>query len=455
MQIFLSHSSRQKPLVREVRKCLPNHLGTWLDEERLLFGDEIATSIEHTIKIDTDYVLLFIDAFAAASPWVRREIEWTLEAERLAGRTILLPITIEEAAVQLFDLPDLQRRKYLVLRDFSEASVHGLAEAISGELFALVCRDVHRLKTPSARGLVDAVADADARLQAHAELVQKAIFPHRKANPISHEVLRRVINSQIEAPMSADAFESILSKVLQRSLVPGLHTDGFELYLVEEHASWKSGFQRQKKELIAKRAASFVQNGMSLLVDAGSTAEQVVQIVCRRIEQRAITRMTIATTSINIADMISDCCVRMGFDDDFSAVRLYVPGGQIRPGTQAIIPLPGQESTLISQLSQAVGGFDLAIVGVNGVHQDSGFTTHENPEAANKRDMIAAARRSLILGDSSKVGMALECGFASFSDEVLFIVDDDPENPHLAEIVERHAERVLLVKGDMISAAEQ
>lgn len=446
MQIFLSHSSRQKPLVREVRKCLPGHLGAWIDEERLLFGDDIASSIEQTIKIDTDFVLLFIDASAAASAWVLREIEWTLEAERVAGRTILLPIAIEEAAIHLLDIPELQRRKYLVLRDFTELSVRTLAESISGELFALLCRDVHHMKNPAPRGLLDAVADADALLKSYAELIQKVIFPHRKANPISEETLREVVNSQLDAPIDAKAFEAILSKVLQRSLVPGLHTDGFELYLVEEHASWKSNFQRQKKERIAKRAASFIQNGMAIFLDAGSTAEQVVEIVCRRIEQRAITRMTLATTSINIADMISDCCVRMGFDDDFSAVRLFVPGGQVRPGTQAIIALPGQVTTQVAQLSQAVGGFDLAIVGVNGIHRDAGFTTHENPEATNKRDMIGAARRTLILGDSSKVGIALECPFATFDDDVLFVVDDDPDNPHLVEIVKLHPDRILAVQ---------
>jgi hypothetical protein len=39
MQIFLSHSSRQKPLVREVMRNLPEYLGLWIDEQKLLFGD--------------------------------------------------------------------------------------------------------------------------------------------------------------------------------------------------------------------------------------------------------------------------------------------------------------------------------------------------------------------------------------------------------------------------------
>ena len=65
MQIFLSHSSRQKPLIREVRKGFPEHLGSWIDEAKLLFGRSIPHSIKSTIKSETDYVLMFVDNDAA------------------------------------------------------------------------------------------------------------------------------------------------------------------------------------------------------------------------------------------------------------------------------------------------------------------------------------------------------------------------------------------------------
>lgn len=443
MQIFLSHSSQQKPLVREIRKGLPHHLGAWIDEEQLLFGDEIAATLEQTIKADTDYVLLFIDSGAAASPWVRRELQWALDSERRSGRTILLPIALDESAVPRMNNPALESRKYLVLQDFRESSVRALAESIASELFALVCRDVHRAKNPGSVGALAVIAGADELVRHHAELVQKAVFPHRRSNPIDQETLRRVLNSQVEMPLEATEFASLLSTVVQRNLVPGLHFDGDELFVVEEHASWKSAMQRQKKELIAKRLGGLVRNGASVFIDAGSTSEQLVQIICRRIETRAITRLTIATTSINIADMISDCCVKMGFDDDFSAVRLFVPGGQIRPGTQAIIPLAEEQRGQIAQIADVVGGFDLAVLGVNGVEAHAGFTTHEPTEALNKIQMIEAAKRAVIAGDSSKVGITLECSFASFEDGVAYVVDNDPANTALQELAARFPEKVL------------
>lgn len=310
MQIFLSHSSKQKPLIREIKRHLPEYLGSWLDEERLLFGDNISRSLEATIKSDTDYLLLFIDGHAAESAWVLKELEWTLQAEKTHERTILLPIVIEDGALERIVNVEVQNRKYLRLKDFLESSVRGLAEAITSELFALVCRDISRVRHPVAKSASAALAEANSLLQSQAALIQKAVFPHRQTNPIARETLREVINAQCEMALQTDDFEDMLAAIVHRNLIPGLFYDGFELYLVEEHARWKGEVEKAKKEKIAKRAAMLVQNGMKLCLDAGSTTEEICRILCKRIETRAIKKITIATTSINIADMISDCAFR-------------------------------------------------------------------------------------------------------------------------------------------------
>jgi hypothetical protein len=114
MQIFLSHSSKQKPLVREIRRQLPEYLGAWIDEEKLLFGENIVSSLSSAISSETDYVLLFIDEYAVASKWVDKEITWALEAEKSQCRTILLPIVLDEKALTSLDNVGIQSRKYLV-----------------------------------------------------------------------------------------------------------------------------------------------------------------------------------------------------------------------------------------------------------------------------------------------------------------------------------------------------
>jgi DeoR/GlpR family transcriptional regulator of sugar metabolism len=444
MQIFLSHSSKLKPLVREVKKNLPTHLNSWIDEEKLLFGDRIAASIEATIKSDTDYVLLFIDDHAATSEWVRKELEWTLQAEKRQNRTILLPIVIEKEAFEKIDNVEIQNRKYIHLNNFLESSVYSLSESISSELFALVCRDMNRLGHPRPQTPLDKITGAETLLRTQAAIIQKTVFPHREPNPISKEKLLDVVNSYNEDLIAGDEFEAILASIVQRNLIPGLNYDGFEAFLIEEHASWKSELHHQRKEQIGRKAVGLIHNGMKVILDAGSTTEEIGHLLCKKIENRAITKVTIATTSVNIADMISDCCVKMGFDDDFSAVRLFIPGGQIRPNTQAIVPAYDKRSRQIIKLAENLEGFDIGFLGVNGVDAHLGFTTHGNAEAENKKDIIEVSNTSVIVGDSSKIGVTLECKFADFEDDICFVVDDDQTNESLQCIVKTYANKIML-----------
>ena len=58
MRIFFSHSSRDKALLRELRGYLPPWISSWIDEDELLFGSDLDTSLKRTIDEDVDYVVL-------------------------------------------------------------------------------------------------------------------------------------------------------------------------------------------------------------------------------------------------------------------------------------------------------------------------------------------------------------------------------------------------------------
>lgn len=422
---------------------LPSYIGTWIDEQKLLFGDDITVSLEGAIKLDTDYVLVFIDEYAPVSAWVAKELEWALEAEKTHGRIILLPIIIDENAFRKIDNVEIQKRKYLSLKDYSETSIRALSEAITSELFALVCRDMDILRNPKPKATSAIISDADALIQAKAALIQKAVFPHRQSNPISLQLLRDVVNSQSVDQLSSDEFESILSTVIHHNFIPGLYYDGFELYLVEEHARWKAEVNHDRKERIGRKVSSLINNGAKVFIDAGSTTAEVAYIICKKIENRVITKITLATTSIYIANMISNCCVKMGFDDTFSAVQLFVPGGQVRQGTQAIIGT-NTDSHEILRIADHVGGFDIGVIGVNGVDLNRGFTTHENAEVLNKIDIIRSTTTHIMAGDSSKIGIVLKEKIADFSDNLQFVVDNDENNEQLRMLLENHKNKIIL-----------
>jgi len=189
MKIFLSHSSPQKPLVREIRKGLPAHISSWLDEEKLLIGDDLSSSLESVIKSESDYVLLFLDESAAKSSWVLKEISWAIETERTLGRSFLLPIVIDNSALGSIGI-NLGTRKYLALKDFTEIAMRELSDSIASELFALICRDLQRSQTPKPLTASKALSDAELILSSTAALIRKTVFPHRKSNPIAVNTLR-------------------------------------------------------------------------------------------------------------------------------------------------------------------------------------------------------------------------------------------------------------------------
>src|ERR1041385_4484158 len=136
MKIFLSHSSKNKPLVREVKSHLPEHIKLWIDEKDLLIGDDLETSIKDAIQANSDYVIIFIDDHTAHSPWLLKELSWAIKHEAEIGRTFILPVILDQEALKHDELNYFSKRKYLKCLDFSESSIRALANNIISELFA-------------------------------------------------------------------------------------------------------------------------------------------------------------------------------------------------------------------------------------------------------------------------------------------------------------------------------
>jgi DeoR/GlpR family transcriptional regulator of sugar metabolism len=133
----------------------------------------------------------------------------------------------------------------------------------------------------------------------------------------------------------------------------------------------------------------------------------------------------------------------MGFDDDFSAVELFIPGGKVRQGTQAIIRT-NNDSHEILRIAEHIGGFDIGVIGVNGVDLEKGFTTHTNIEVKNKIDIMRSAKTQILAGDSSKIGIVLEEKIADFSDDIQFVVDNEKTNDDLRKMLEIYKNKIVL-----------
>ena len=86
---------------------------------------------------------------------------------------------------------------------------------------------------------------------------------------------------------------------------------------------------------------------------------------------------------------------------------------------------------------------DVAFVGTNGLHPERGLTTQDPDEAAVKNAMCRAARRVVVLADSSKFGHEFLVSFAPLDGVDVLVTDAPPPGP-LASALDTHGIEVVL-----------
>lgn len=438
MKFFISHASQHKPTIKMILEKMPLNIKTWLDEEKLIWGSDLQPTFENAIKENSDFVILFISESSAKSAWVQKEVSWALEKEKKYNRTIILPICIQSGEENVSILfPQLGNRKKLILDSFDELGLTKFAKDLSNYLFYFICNELNEVYSPTKTTSLKTINNADTIIIEYAHLIQGITFYHRKNNPITIDELYKKILEKKQ--IDYEPFTYILEQVSLRGLIPGLYFDGFELYLEEEHMAWKKEFNRSAKINVAKKAASLVKNNMRIYIDAGSTAFELVKILCNRITSNNLYNLTITTISISQANAIAECCVNKGFDDMNSGIRLEILGGLLRPNTEAIVPINNSQMT-----SEP---FDIAFIGVNGATKE-GFSILNNPEVRRKKEAFALGKRKVLLCDASKCGILLEELIATKDSDFEVIMNEDSNNEKFRIVAEEFKDKLNLARGN-------
>ena len=112
--IFISHSSTDKPWVRELAKRIDaerfqgRSLRSWFDEQELSVGDKLRPELEAAIE-ESRYIGIVLSKAALASKWVR--FEWDHWLTRDANLERVLPILLEDCEIPI-------KYKELIQADF-------------------------------------------------------------------------------------------------------------------------------------------------------------------------------------------------------------------------------------------------------------------------------------------------------------------------------------------------
>lgn len=442
MKIFLSHSSKNKPLVREVKSYLPDHLKLWIDEKDILVGDNITGSIKDTIKTNSDFLIVFLDNFSIRSDWVLKELAWAVEHEKQTHRTFILPILLENEVLRE-DLPfQLNTRKYLTCYDYNESSIKLLAENIMSELFAWLSRELdNKVAAHQESTTIKIINEADQLVAKIADQVRLMVYSYRRDNPMQIDMLYESIAKKDEfSALSYQEFINLLERCQQQGFLSGIVCDGFNIFVEEEHIAWKTSVFSDSKIRIAKKAVSLIRSGNIVLMDAGSSTLEVAKQLGAGLKMRAWKNLKIITNSLSAANEILHVASEMGWDDETSLVAVYIIGGRIRTNTLAVVndnlTFKKEINDDFKNMTELLGRADISFIGTNGIHLDHGFSTHSAIEVYTKQDLMTYSKRNVILADPSKFGIKEEIVYATFDNRIEIITVKDGHE----SIIERYQE---------------
>lgn len=169
----------------------------------------------------------------------------------------------------------------------------------------------------------------------------------------------------------------------------------------EDSISSRREKHKKAKEAIARKARNEIKDGDTILLDSGTTALELAQLLSD------VRELTVITNDLQIALKLQK----------FQEIHLILLGGRVRTSFECTVGGMGIRS--LQELS-----VDKVFMTTNALSIQKGATTPNLDNAEIKREMMKIGNRRYLLCDSSKVGTKTVCSFAKIS-EFDFIVTDD------------------------------
>ena len=173
----------------------------------------------------------------------------------------------------------------------------------------------------------------------------------------------------------------------------------------------RRGLAVDSKARVAAAAVQLVEPGSTVVLDGGTTALAVAAALPRELAA------TVVTHSPTVAAALVD----------HPTVEVYVLGGRlfkhsaVTSGAAAVEAAAGVNA-------------DLFLLGVTGVHPDSGLTTGDADEAAMKRALARRAADTYVLASREKLGAASPFAVLPLADVAGIVTDAPPGDEVVARL---------------------
>jgi DeoR family fructose operon transcriptional repressor len=166
--------------------------------------------------------------------------------------------------------------------------------------------------------------------------------------------------------------------VLQRTHGGAIAT---EQMTFEPDVSERQVLNLEEKARIGQTAVEFIENGDSVILDAGTTTAQIARALKGR------RKVTVVTNALNIADELLGS----------PGIELLMTGGAARSRTSSLVGPFADE--VLRQLN-----VDKVFLATNGITLARGLTTPNPAEARTKQAMVEGAKQIIVVADHSKFG---------------------------------------------------
>lgn len=157
------------------------------------------------------------------------------------------------------------------------------------------------------------------------------------------------------------------------------------------------------KRLIGQRAAELIPNDCSLLINIGTTTEQVATAL------RGHKGLMVITNNMNVVNILR------GYDE----IEVIVAGGVLRHTDGGIVGAPAVE--FLRQFK-----VDYAVIGTSAIDEDGALLDFDYREVEVSRKIVETARRIILVADSLKYERSAPVRIGHLSEVDHFVTDAPP-----------------------------
>jgi DeoR/GlpR family transcriptional regulator of sugar metabolism len=206
-----------------------------------------------------------------------------------------------------------------------------------------------------------------------------------------------------ELGLSEDSVRRDLRELAAEGLCKKVYGGALPIARAEADYAKRQRVEPASKLAVARRAAGLIQNGMTAILDGGTTTLAVARALPRDLDATIVTHSpTIAATLV-----------------EHPSVDVYVIGGRLFKHSAVTCGAAAAE--------YATGvNADVFLLGVTGVHAEAGLTTGDPDEAAMKRALAQRAADTFVLASNEKIGAVSDFVVLPFKGVTGIVTDTDP-----------------------------